>query len=194
MIKLILASSSPRRKELLSYLNIPFTCQQSNVDESILPEESPEEIVSRLAKLKAEIIAKKNPDALVLGSDTLVALALEGNRYEILGKPTDKKDALRMLRKLQGREHLVFTGISLQHFEKKYFFDKSVISKVKFIKLSDQEILDYIETGEPMDKAGAYALQGIGSCFIESVEGSFTSVIGLPLSEIYQELQRYVNR
>lgn len=192
MTKLILASSSPRRKELLSYLDIPFICLPADVDETILPGETPEQLVDRLAQLKAKTIAQQNPSDFVIGSDTTVAIKNSNNEFEILEKPLDKKDAFRMLKILQGKTHLVFTGISIVCLEKSYSFNKVVTSQVKFINLSDDEILKYIETGEPMDKAGAYALQGIGSCFIESVEGSFTSVIGLPLSEVYQEVNKYV--
>ncbi len=191
MIKLILASSSPRRKELLSYLDIPFTCLPADVDETILVGETPEQVVSRLSRMKADLIAKQNPSDFVIGSDTIVAIENSNNKFEILGKPIDKKDALRMLKLLQGKIHLVFTGISLLCLDKNYSFDKVVVSKVKFINLSEEEIITYIETGEPMDKAGAYALQGIGCRFIDSIEGSFSSVIGLPLAEVYLELRSY---
>lgn len=194
MKKLILASASPRRKELLSLLGIDFEIQTADIDETIFVNEKPAEVVSRLAFAKAQKISDLNPDSFVLGSDTLVALEKPSATFEILGKPIDKQDAFGMLKKLQGNTHLVFTAVAIVCKNQKYEFAKVITSKVRFITLSDKEILEYIETGEPMDKAGAYALQGKGSCFIASVEGSFTSVIGLPLSEVYQEINKHVKR
>ena len=173
MEKLILASCSPRRSELLTLAGIPFETCVSDVDESCdLPAE---QAVASLSVRKAEAVAVLRPGRYVLAADTLVAL--DGQKF---GKPHDPEDAERMLRCLSGRTHQVYTGVSViaPSGEICTGTDRS---DVTFCRVPEEEILDYIRTGEPMDKAGAYAIQGRASLWISHVEGSFSSVIGLPL-------------
>ncbi len=175
--KIVLASQSPRRVELLKELFPNFKVEPSFIDEVFVYGLRPEDNARQLARAKAEHIAPKYPDCWVIGADTIVTLD-----HELLGKPEDEKDAKRILKKLSGREHLVITGISVVGPEKT--IDKPVISKVKIKSLTDQEIEDYIATGEPMDKAGAYAIQEKGSFMVRSFSGSKNNIIGLPLDEL----------
>ncbi len=183
--RLILASSSPRRFELLKQLGIDFEVIPSQIEENFFPEESPRRHVLRLAEAKASEIAKNYPDRWVLGADTIVYID-----HTILGKPKNSKEARTMLRQLSGKQHQVFTGVSIKHLNKNKMDRKVVRSLVKIKKLSPSEIDWYIQTGEPFDKAGGYAAQGIGSFMIESIRGSYTNVIGLPLCEVIQMLLR----
>ncbi len=182
---LILASESPRRKRLLQALGIDFLVEPSNIDESIetnQPEE-PSGISKRWAELKAQSISTLYPDSWVLAADTIVVL--DG---QIFGKPSDREDAVRMLRTLSGRIHDVITGMCLVRPGKILQRSCSVVTKVRFKELSDSEIEAYVETGKPMDKAGAYGIQGIGAFLVKSVEGSYTNVVGLPLCETIEWL------
>lgn len=175
-----MASSSPRRAEILTILGIPFEVDPAHVDEQLLPDESPEAAAERLAAAKAAEVAARHPDRWVLAADTLVAI-----RGGILGKPRDDEHALRMLRLLSGRRHRVVTGLRLRRGNDS---GSGVIetSLVAIARLSKEEIDWYIATGETRDKAGAYAVQGLGSRFIESVEGSYTNVMGLPARAVYR--------
>jgi septum formation protein len=175
--KIVLASQSPRRVELLKEIFTQFEVAPSSIEEVLDPGLRPEENAPNLARAKAESIAPSFPDCWVIGADTLVTLD-----HEIFGKPEDEKDAKRILKKLSGREHLVITGICIVGPEKT--LDKAVVSQVKIKSLTDQEIEDYIATGEPMDKAGAYAIQGKGSFMVRSFSGSKNNIIGLPLDEL----------
>ncbi len=181
--RLILASSSPRRYELLKRLAIEFDVIPSRVEEDFLPEESPRDHVLRLAEAKASEIAERYPDRWVLGADTIVYI-----EHKILGKPKNSEEARSMLRQLSGKEHQVFTGVSIKHLKRKKMDRKVVRSLVRIKKLAPSEIDWYIQTGEPYDKAGGYAAQGMGSFMIESIRGSYTNVIGLPLCEVIQML------
>ncbi len=184
-VDLILASSSPRRRDLLAGLSARFQVVPSDVSEDLLAGEAPEAHVSRLALAKAMDVAKRNADLWVLGADTIVLI--DG---KILGKPGDQAEARTMLAMLAGRTHEVFTGYAIVHArfpELKRV--RHVISEVHIRQLSDQEITDYVETGEPMDKAGAYAIQGIGSGIVETVSGSYSNVVGLPLCEVARDLK-----
>lgn len=183
--RLILASSSPRRYELLKQLGIEFDVIPSGVEENFLPKESPRRHALRLAEAKASEIAKQYPDRWVLGADTIVYI-----HQTILGKPKNSEEARAMLRQLSGKEHQVFTGVSIKHLSKNKMDRKVVRSLVRIKKLAPSEIDWYIQTGEPFDKAGGYAAQGIGSFMIESIRGSYTNVIGLPLCEVIQMLLR----
>lgn len=184
-MRFILASASPRRKELLEQIGVKFDILPATGEEAIT-KELPGEVVMELAKQKAEEVAKTaGADALVLGADTVVAY--EG---KILGKPQDEADALRMLTMLSGKEHEVYTGVALidnrdQSMEN--FFERT---KVTMYPVSEEEIRDYIASGEPMDKAGAYAIQGLGAKFIQKIEGDYNNVVGLPIGRIYQEIKR----
>ena len=175
--KLILASRSPRRLELLKQITDQFEVVPSSVEEKLDYGLRPEENARLLARAKAEDVAKKYPDCWVIGADTLVTL-----HQEILGKPVDVSDAERMLRRLSGKEHRVATGICVVSPGKT--LDKAITSKVRFKPLTDEEILNYIQTGEPMDKAGAYAIQGKGSFMVRDYSGSHSNIIGLPIDEL----------
>lgn len=174
---LILASQSPRRSELLRNAGIDVTVQPGNVDESQQHGESPEHYVRRLASDKARSV----PGEWVLGADTIVVA-----QGQVLGKPRDAEDAARMLQILSGREHTVITGICLKGRET--IVDHEA-TQVWFAELTLRDIRDYIASGEPMDKAGAYAIQGLASKFVERIEGSYSNVVGLPVAMVYKHLK-----
>jgi len=175
-LKLVLASRSPRRAELLRAAGIEFTVRSVEIDETPREGELPRDYVLRLAAAKAWAI-KADESETVLAADTTVVL---GN--EIMGKPIDAADATRMLRALAGRKHQVITGVFLKRGE-------IAITDVWMSPMSDAEIADYVASGEPMDKAGAYAIQGLASRFIERIDGSYSNVVGLPIALVYRMLQ-----
>ena len=175
--KLVLASRSPPPVELLKEIHAQFKVVPSSIEEVLDIGFRPEENARNIARAKAESIAPNFPDCWVIGADTLISMD-----DEIFQKPEDEKDAERILKRLSGREHMVVTGICVVGPNKT--LDKPVISKVKIKSLTEKEIKDYIETGEPMDKAGAYAIQGKGSFMVRSFSGSKTNIIGLPLDEL----------
>lgn len=181
--QIILASESPRRYSLLKQIGLDFYTIPSNVKEYIIPEETPEQYVLRIAEGKALDIASKYPESWVIAADTIVYID-----NIILGKPKDMKEAEEMLNRLCGREHLVFTGISVCNLKRQKGDKRVVKTSVKMKKLSASEIQWYVNTDEPYDKAGGYAAQGIGAVMIESINGSYTNVIGLPLCELFQML------
>jgi septum formation protein len=174
---LILASGSPRRRHWLEAMRIPFELQVPHVDETPLLDEEPGELVLRLAELKAEVIANRNPGRWVMAADTTVAVD-----HHTLNKPVDTEDAVRMLTLIQGRAHQVHTGFCLQRNEAIHSFVDT--AQVFFRPLTEAQIRWYVGTREPMDKAGAYAIQGIGALFIDGVEGSFSTVMGLPVERV----------
>ncbi|MBO0727547.1 MAG: septum formation inhibitor Maf [Blastocatellia bacterium] len=177
---LILASSSPRRAELLRAAGIDFTVRAAGVDETITSDESPRDYVVRLSREKARtVIHSSVGDELALGADTTVVI-----NGQIIGKPADAGEAGRMLRALSGQWHEVLTGVALARADK--IISAVSSTRVKFAELSDAEIKWYISTGEPMDKAGAYAIQGHASLFVERIEGSYSNVVGLPMQLTYQ--------
>ena len=182
-MRLLLASSSPRRAEILTTLGIPFEVVSAPVDETIAAGESGRAAAERLAGEKALAAAARYPADWVLAADTLVLLG-----DEILGKPVDDADATGMLRRLAGREHRVVTGVCLLRGadERRHEVAESL---VRITPLDEEEIRWYVRTGEPRDKAGAYAVQGLGARFIDSVEGSFTNVMGLPARSVYRLLR-----
>lgn len=186
MRKIILASASPRRRELLAQGGIPFTVIPSQAEEKITTEQ-PGQAVEELSYLKcSDIYEKSLGDVLVIGADTVVA-----SEGKILGKPSSQKDAVKMLQSLQGREHEVYTGVTIMAREgnenrKKTFHEKT---KVVFYPMSDEEIRSYVNTGELMDKAGAYGIQGKSAVFIKKISGDYNNVVGLPLARLYQELK-----
>ena len=172
---IILASASPRRKELLSSIGLEFKVIPSQIEENIEDKSFSTELTERLAYEKAEDVAKKTCyPALVIGSDTVVVI----NSY-ILGKPKDKKDAFNMLKMLSGNTHRVISSIALIDTETGKVLKDSVISEVTFKELSDREINAYIETGEPVDKAGAYAIQGYAGMFVKSINGCYSNIVGI---------------
>ncbi|MGG3469259.1 Maf family protein [Neobacillus pocheonensis] len=183
MQNLILASSSPRRKELLETLRLSFAISSSEVDESFNPNLSPEEVVMELAERKAQAIFKENPDAFVIGSDTVV---VADNR--ILGKPADEAEAFSMLKTLSGKQHDVFTGVSIMSPKSSTrFYEKT---EVWFWELTDEEIRAYVKSGEPLDKAGAYGIQQLGSMLVKKIHGDYFAVVGLPVAKTVRELKR----
>lgn len=177
----MLASQSPRRRELLQTAGIPFTVRISPVEEVRAAGEAPEDYVRRLARAKAEAVWQGG-DEIVLGADTVVVLD-----QDVLEKPQDEADARRMLTLLSGREHAVITGICLRHGGGAII--DTVLTRVKFLTLSPAEIEAYAASGEPRDKAGAYAIQGLASKFVERIDGCFFNVVGLPVSAVYRHLQ-----
>lgn len=184
MRPLILASGSPRRKQWLESLSIPFEILAPDLDETPGITEDPVELVLRLAKGKAALISATNPGRWVLAADTTVAVD-----HHTLNKPTDGEDAVRMLLLIQGRRHEVHTGMCLQRDQDVYAFVDT--AEVFLRPLSEAQARWYVASGEPMDKAGSYAAQGIAALFIERIEGSFATVMGLPverLSALLQEL------
>ena len=176
---LVLASSSPRRRELLASLGLTFSVRHTDVDETLLPSESAFDAAERLARAKAAAVRQAAPDALVVGADTLVVL--EG---ATLGKPRDRADVRRMLLALAGRTHDVVTGVACARGGR--VVSGRETTRVVFAPMTPAEIEAYAASGEPDDKAGAYALQGIGALFVERVEGSPSNVVGLPVRLLYR--------
>lgn len=207
MREIILASGSPRRKELLEQIGIPFQIKVSSCEEQITQKE-PEEIVKELSARKAEAVAKTMKQGIVLGADTIVCL--EGC---VMGKPKDREDARQMLRALQGRAHSVFTGVTLiekgccgtgekeagedTQAEKtreaggaKRVLSFAVETRVFVHQMSDEEIEGYLDTGDPFDKAGSYGIQGPFAAYVDGIEGDYNNVVGLPVARVYQELKK----
>ena len=172
--RVVLASSSPRRRELLTLIGIPHEVRPANIDETMRPREVPRRHAERLAREKASAIATRDPDRITIGADTVVVI----NR-KVLGKPADAVEAARMLRMLSGREHTVITAVAVSRGKKLRSAVEEV--RVKFRRISEDEIDAYIATGEPMDKAGAYGIQGYGATIVERIEGDYFAVMGLPL-------------
>jgi septum formation protein len=180
---LVLASASPRRQELLRNAGIPFEVQPADICEDVLPGETAKDCAERLALEKALAIASRRPHDYVLGADTVVSV--DGL---ILGKPTDAAHAARMLHLLSGRTHQVITGVCLMVSGQPSV--SSETTQVTLNAITDKDITDYVGTGEPMDKAGAYAIQGIASRWIPRIEGDYSNVVGLPLALVYSMLLR----
>jgi septum formation protein len=179
---LILASASPRRSELLRNAGIAFTVDPANIPEQSLPDEQPLQYAQRLARDKARAVFTRRSDNVVLGADTIVVAD-----EHLLEKPANELDASRMLRLLSGRAHQVITGVSLiaRGFEQ----SEAEITEVRFSTLSEDEIEYYVETREPMDKAGAYAIQGLASRWVERIDGCYFNVVGLPIPRVYRMLR-----
>ncbi len=173
----ILASASPRRKELLGYITEEFTVKVSDAEETCDPSCSPEETVKELARLKGEAVHSLNPSDTIISADTVVVL---GN--DILGKPHSPEEAFAMLKSLSGKTHSVYTGVFIIHGDKKISFAEK--TDVTFCELSDDEINRYIASGEPFDKAGGYGIQGKGSIMISSITGDYYNVMGLPAARL----------
>ena len=185
---LVLASASPRRRELLQNAGIPFIIQASKIPELPREGEAPQACAERLAREKALDVFRQRPQDFVLGADTIVIVG-----GQILGKPRDAADAARMLRLLSGRTHQVTTGVCLIGPDRKGRSSlqetRSETTRVTMSKLMDDDIESYVATGEPLDKAGAYAIQGIASRWISRIEGDYFNVVGLPVSLVYRMLQ-----
>ena len=192
---IVLASASPRRQELLRNAGIPFTVCPANIPEIPSAGESPRDCAERLAREKARAVLLQQPRKFVLGADTIVVV--DG---EILGKPRDEADAMRMLRLLSGRTHEVTTGVCLvgpsrrtgnQKLETGFEDTRSETTRVSMTALTEEEIRSYIATDEPMDKAGAYAIQGIASRWIPRIEGDYCNVVGLPVALVFRMLKEH---
>jgi septum formation protein len=181
LTSLVLASASPRRAEILRAVGWPFEAQPPDVDESLRPGESAPDYVQRLALTKAEAIAATRLFGLVLGADTVVVAD-----DVILGKPRDEEDARLMLRRLSGKWHEVLTGVALVCAEDKRCRVAYEQTHVRFGVMSEREIEGYVATGEPLDKAGAYAVQGGAALFIEAIDGDYWNVVGLPVRSVYK--------
>ena len=187
MTKIILASASPRRRELLAQVGIPFEAVPGNIDEENAGlSGTPEQKTEQLAYMKAMAVASKLERGLVLGADTIVVCD-----DEIFGKPRDEEDARRMLNKLKGREHKVVTGICLVDASSGRAQTDHEVTTVKFSEMTDREIDAYISSGEPYGKAGAYAIQGRAAIFVESLDGCYSNVVGLPLRRVYRLLKEF---
>lgn len=189
---LVLASASPRRRELLKAAGFHFEVLAVDVDERPLDGERPADHVRRLAETKARAAWQQRRDAVVLGADTIVCV--DG---DILGKPRDRDDAVAMLRRLSGRDHDVLTGIALitagpkpRHYTPPEAIVDVACTRVWFAPLTDADIAWYANSGEPMDKAGAYAIQGLASRFVTRIEGSYSNVVGLPVALVYETLRQ----
>jgi len=181
----ILASASPRRIELLRQLGLSLTIIPSGADETLLPNESPTAHVLRLSADKAGLVAAAHPGSWVLGADTIVVI--DG---EILGKPGSPDEARLMLEKLSARAHTVFTGFTIACQDACFSISEAVKSTVHFRTISEDEMAWYLNSREPYDKAGAYAVQGMGAFFIREIRGSYTNVMGLPLCEVVDALKK----
>jgi septum formation protein len=185
-VRLILASASPRRKEMLAKLGLDFEVLAAEVGELPLNGESPQDFVLRAAIEKASDIAGNHPDAWVLGADTIVV-----HRGDILGKPKDAGDALKLLMRLSGQMHKVLTGCCLKWEQENISVSQVIATDVYFSAFSEAIAAAYVATGEPLDKAGAYGIQGYGGTLVEKINGSYSNVVGLPLAETVDEMLRY---
>lgn len=188
MEEIILASASPRRREILEKYKIEHEILKSNIIEKTNPADRPEVTAMGLAFEKAMDIARGNPDKVIIGADTLVVY-----KDEILGKPKDKEDARRILEILNGKSHKVITGLSLIHLVSQRKVIDYEVTKVKFRKLDKEFIERYVETNQPLDKAGAYGIQDYGALLVESIEGCYLNVVGLPLVKLDKLLSKYFN-
>lgn len=187
-MNIVLASASPRRREILENTNIKFDIISSSIDELVLEGESPCHMVMRLAFEKGIDIASKRKSDLVISADTIVVLD-----NTVLGKPKDEEEAKTMITSLSGKTHQVITGISLINLENNKKIIDYVISNVKFKKLSENDINDYIKTKESLDKAGAYGIQGYGALLVEEIQGDYFNIVGLPISKLSDLLKVHFN-
>ena len=184
MTRFVLASASPRRRQLLASIGLQFDVIPSAVPEELRPGEMAEEYVIRLSRQKAAAVAEANRDRWIIAADTIVVLG-----DEVLEKPRDAEDAKRMLAAIAGQTHVVYTGVTLKCLEKLRRHTRGNVGGAD-AAIDRREIDWYVRTGEPLDKAGAYAAQGIGALFIDSIHGSYTNVVGLPLALLFQMLRR----
>ena len=185
MPKIILASTSPRRKELLESIGLKFEIQPSDYEEDMTLKMPPKKLAEFLSLNKARSVAQENNDAIVIGADTIVVLG-----KQVLGKPHTEKEAKKMLKMISGKVHSVITGVTVIDTSKNIMITKSVETKVWIKKLSPKEIESYVASKEPLDKAGAYAIQGLGSLIVKKIEGDYSNVVGLPLFALREELEK----
>jgi len=184
--KIILASASPRRKEILEKTGLKFKVDESDYEENMDIRFNPRELASRHSIGKAQAVAAKYSNALIISADTIVLL-----KNRIFGKPRNRKEAREMLKTLNGKAHTVITGYTILDTDTGKKTTKSVESKVFFKRLTDDEISTYIKSGEPLDKAGAYGVQGLGALIVKRIEGDFFNVMGLPLNALAESLKKF---
>ncbi|MBN2655055.1 MAG: septum formation inhibitor Maf [Nitrospirae bacterium] len=185
MRKIILASASPRRREILKSTGIKFIVDHADCDESLHSFKDPHNLAREISERKALAIANKHDDALIIAADTFIVF-----KNELMGKPHTDKEALRMLSQLNGKKHSVITGFSVLDTAKQKITSGTVETTVFFNKMTDDELKAYVKTGEPLDKAGAYAIQGRGAFLIKKIEGDYLNVVGLPLWELFKTLKK----
>ncbi len=183
---IVLASASPRRKELLEKIGLKFTADASDYPEEIHSDLEPEELVKTLSLEKARTVARKYPNAIIIAADTIGVL-----RGKIIGKPFTSDEAEKMLQALSGKSHHVITGFTILDSESNKRLTRTVETRVYIKKLSPTEIQNYVRTGEPLDKAGAYAIQGLGSLIVEKITGDYYNVMGLPLNVLGESLKEF---
>lgn len=183
MKKLLLASGSPRRKELLDQVGFSFTVKKSNVDETRVKEQDPRKLVEYLAELKGNAITL-GKEEVVLSADTVVSY-----NGKVLTKPNDQAEAMEMLRQLNGTSHMVYTGVMIKSLKKSVVF--STVTSVQFWEHSEADLLAYIQSGEPFDKAGGYGIQGKGAVLVKEIKGDYYNVMGLPISTVVRELKEF---
>jgi septum formation protein len=183
--RIILASSSPRRKDILTQIGLTFTIVPSEYEEDMSLDLAPEALAKTLSLGRAAAVAELHPDAVVIGADTLISF-----NGKVYGKPKSKDDARYMLQMLSGNMHEVITGISVVCKATAQTLTEASVSKVHFVTLSSEDIEDYIASGEPLDKAGSYAVQGRGARYIERIEGEYTGIVGLPASLLMELLKK----
>ncbi len=186
MRKIILASASPRRKEILANTGLAFTVCKSSYEEDLAISKEPRALARFLSRKKAEDVVQKYPDAIVIAADTFIVY-----RDKLLGKPSSSADARRMLKTLSGKAHSVITGFTVIDSRSNNKVSRSIETKVYFKKLKQAEIDAYVKSDEPLDKAGAYAIQGLGAVFIERIEGDFFNVVGLPICALAESLKKF---
>ncbi len=187
MKKLILASASPRRKQLLTQIGLKFEVRKSNYNETPEKDLTPAQLALFYSQNKAKDVASKASHGIVIGADTLVVF-----ENQAIGKPKSKDDAIRILSLLSGKMHEIVTGYTLIDTKTKKTISRTVTTKVWFRKLSKQEIVDYVATGEPFDKAGAYGIQEKGALFVEKIDGDYFNVVGLPIAALVTDLKKMI--
>jgi len=185
-LKLVLASASPRREEILKKLNLKFTIVPAKINEDNFSNDDPIDLVKTLALEKAKSVSELVEEAIVIAADTVVVF-----NGQILGKPADEADAKNMLKSLNSNQHQVITGLAVLNSNKEKIFVEHNITDVKMTNMTEKEIDNYIETGEPMGKAGSYAIQGYGGLFVEEIKGSYHSVMGLPIHQLAKLLDKF---
>ena len=186
MRKIILASKSPRRRSILNQVGLKFKIDVSQIDERKIYHKSPTQLVKAISKAKANVVSKRHKNAIIIGADTIVVF-----NKEIIGKPSSRQNAKDILKKLSGEKHTVITGFTILDTSTKKEITKAVKSLVKFKKMSQEEINEYVKTGEPMDKAGGYGIQDKGAVFIEYVVGDYFNVVGLPIFHLAKVLKEF---
>jgi len=186
MKTIILASASPRRKEILEKTGLKFRTDESDYEEKMVPGLKPHELAVLFSRKKARAVARRYRDAIIIAADTVVVL-----RGSLFGKPRDVEEARKMLKALSGKSHYVITGFTIIDTEIKKELSRSIETKVFFKRLSAVEIEAYIKSGEPLDKAGAYGIQGLGALIVKKIEGDFFNVMGLPLNALVESLKKF---